>query len=84
MLVDRFTVWRQGAAAVWLEPGGARMLTDRQYRGARPWVPPDPRRRQARGETGEGGSDQRQDPPLSVAVPKSRGRSPAWNHEISE
>jgi competence protein ComEC len=41
-LVDRFTVWRDGAAAVWLEPGGARVLTDRMMRGARPWVPPPP------------------------------------------
>lgn len=38
-LVDRFTVWREGAVAIWLEPGGARVLTDRAERGARPWVP---------------------------------------------
>ena len=38
-LVDRFTVWREGAAAIWLEPGGARILTDRADRGDRPWVP---------------------------------------------
>ena len=38
-LVDRFTVWREGAAAIWLEPGGARILTDRAERGDRPWVP---------------------------------------------
>ena len=38
-LVDRFTVWRQGAAAIWLQPGGARVLTDRDLRGDRPWVP---------------------------------------------
>ena len=47
-LVDRFTVWRQGAAAVWLEPGGVRLLTDREHRGVRPWVPPEPRPRAAR------------------------------------
>jgi competence protein ComEC len=42
-LVDRFTVWRQGAAAIWLQPTGrARVLTDREARGARPWVPPPP------------------------------------------
>jgi competence protein ComEC len=41
-LVDRFTVWRNGAAAVWLEPSGARVLTDRTERGVRPWVPPPP------------------------------------------
>ncbi|HEX3991513.1 MAG TPA: ComEC/Rec2 family competence protein [Acetobacteraceae bacterium] len=45
--VDRFTVWRDGAVAIWLEPHGARVLTDREYRGARPWVipPPKPRAR---------------------------------------
>jgi competence protein ComEC len=41
-LVDRFTVWRNGTAAVWLAADGARILTDRAARGARPWVPPPP------------------------------------------
>ena len=41
-LVDRFTVWRNGATAIWLDAGGARILTDRAYRGIRPWVPPPP------------------------------------------
>ena len=41
-LVDRFTVWRDGAVAIWLEPDGARILTDRAERGTRPWVPPPP------------------------------------------
>ncbi len=41
-LVDRFTVWRDGPAAIWLEPGGVRVLTDRAARGDRPWVPPPP------------------------------------------
>jgi len=41
-LVDRFTVWRDGPTAIWLEPGHARILTDRADRGARPWVPPPP------------------------------------------
>jgi competence protein ComEC len=44
-LVDRFTVWRQGATALWLDPGGPRILTDREARGDRPWVPPPPRPR---------------------------------------
>jgi competence protein ComEC len=44
-LVDRFTVWRDGAVAIWLDAGGARVLTDRAERGARPWVPPPPRPR---------------------------------------
>jgi competence protein ComEC len=41
-LVDRFTVWRNGATAIWLDGGRARILTDRAYRGDRPWVPPLP------------------------------------------
>jgi len=41
-LVDRFTVWRYGATAIWLDRTHARILTDRTYRGARPWVPPLP------------------------------------------
>ncbi len=41
-LVDRFVVWRNGSAAIWLEPSGARVLTDRMERGDRPWVPPPP------------------------------------------
>jgi competence protein ComEC len=44
-VIDRFTVWRDGAHAVWLEPGGARILSDRAERGRRPWVslPPEER-----------------------------------------
>ena len=42
-LVDRFTVWRNGSAAIWLEPNGARIVTDRAERGDRPWVPPPPK-----------------------------------------
>ena len=41
-LLDRFTVWRDGAAAVWIEGDGVRVLTDRAVRGDRPWVPPPP------------------------------------------
>ena len=41
-LVDRFAVWRNGSAAIWLESGGARIVTDRMERGDRPWVPPGP------------------------------------------
>ena len=39
-LVDRVTARMQGSVAIWLEPGGARLLTDRMMRGDRPWVPP--------------------------------------------
>lgn len=41
-VVDRFTVWRHGAHAIWLDAGGARVVSDRDWRGARPWVPPPP------------------------------------------
>jgi competence protein ComEC len=44
-LVDRFVVWRKGSAAIWLEPDGVRIVTDRTERGERPWVPPPPRPR---------------------------------------
>jgi competence protein ComEC len=37
-LVDRYTVWRYGAVAVWLRPGGVEVVSDRSLRGARPWV----------------------------------------------
>jgi competence protein ComEC len=43
--VDRFTVWKDGATAIWLEPHGARVLTDREDRGERPWVAPPPKPR---------------------------------------
>jgi competence protein ComEC len=43
-LIDRFTVWRHGAYAVWLRPGGAVIVSDHDVRGDRPWVPvPVPR-----------------------------------------
>ena len=41
-LVDRFTVWRDGAQAVWLRPEGPFVLSDRMERGVRPWVPAAP------------------------------------------
>ncbi|HQT80181.1 MAG TPA: ComEC/Rec2 family competence protein, partial [Rhodopila sp.] len=46
-LVDRFTVWRAGSAAIWLDRDGVRVLTDRMVRGRRPWVPPLPAKRAA-------------------------------------
>jgi competence protein ComEC len=50
-LVDRFTVWRYGSAAIWLDRDGARVLTDRTERGDRPWVPPPPHARKAAAPT---------------------------------
>ena len=40
--LDRFSVWRDGAHAVWLTADGPLILSDRANRGARPWVPPLP------------------------------------------
>jgi competence protein ComEC len=40
VVVDRFSVWRDGAHAVWLDP--PRVVSDRAWRGDRPWVPPRP------------------------------------------
>jgi competence protein ComEC len=34
-VVDRFSVWRDGPHAAWLEPSGPRVLSDRAARGAR-------------------------------------------------
>jgi competence protein ComEC len=42
ILIDRFSVWRDGAHAVWLLPSGAHVMSDRAWRGERPWVPPPP------------------------------------------
>lgn len=44
--IDRFSVWRDGATAIWLTGAGPRILSDRAHRGDRPWVPgpPTPRR----------------------------------------
>ena len=51
-LVDRFTVWRNGAYAIWLDAGVAGLLSDRAERGVRPWVPPPPQpRRRKVGES---------------------------------
>jgi len=38
-VVDRIDSWRQGAIALWLEPGGVTIESTNQSRGDRPWVP---------------------------------------------
>jgi competence protein ComEC len=43
LVVDRFSLWRNGAHAAWMGPGV--ILSDRAWRGDRPWVPPEPRPR---------------------------------------
>ncbi len=44
-VLDRFSVWREGAHAVWFGATGVTVLSDRAWRGNRPWVPPPPRAR---------------------------------------
>ncbi len=44
--IDRFSVWRNGAHAAWLGMDGVRVLSDRAYRGDRPWVLKTPTRNQ--------------------------------------
>lgn len=40
--IDRFAMWRDGAQAAWLGGEGVRVVSDRAWRGDRPWVPPVP------------------------------------------
>jgi len=53
LVIDRFSLWREGAHALWIEADGAvRVETVRGARGVRPWVQPLPaprRRGQAEG-----------------------------------
>jgi competence protein ComEC len=42
VVVDRFSVWRDGPHAVWFEAAAVRVVSDRAWRGDRPWVPPMP------------------------------------------
>ncbi|MCR6631744.1 MAG: ComEC/Rec2 family competence protein [Magnetospirillum sp.] len=37
VVVDRFDLWRRGAHALWLNPGGARIETVAGWQGDRPW-----------------------------------------------
>ncbi|WP_291297319.1 ComEC/Rec2 family competence protein [Elioraea sp.] len=42
-MIDRFSVWREGAHAAWFTAdGGVRVVSDRALRGDRPWVAPAP------------------------------------------
>lgn len=44
--IDRFTVWRSGAHALYLDADGIRIETSRGLQGARPWtITPEPRRK---------------------------------------
>ncbi|HLI11386.1 MAG TPA: ComEC/Rec2 family competence protein [Alphaproteobacteria bacterium] len=39
IVIDRFDLWREGAFALWLEPGRVRVESVRDSRGDRPWAP---------------------------------------------
>jgi len=48
LVIDRFDLWRRGAHALWLRPGGVRIETVADVQGNRPWSwHPHPRRRKA-------------------------------------
>lgn len=38
VVIDRFDLWRNGAHALWLAPGGVEVRSVNQARGDRPWV----------------------------------------------
>ena len=38
-VVDRFSVWREGAYAIWLQPDGVKIVSELSVRGIRPWAP---------------------------------------------
>jgi competence protein ComEC len=42
VVIDRFTVWREGAVAAWVTSGHVTLQTDRQVQGTRPWIRPWP------------------------------------------
>ena len=45
LLIDRLALWREGGHAIWLSAAGAESESVREWRGARPWVPPPPERK---------------------------------------
>lgn len=47
-MIDRFSVWREGAHAAWFTADGVRVVSDRALRGDRPWVAPVPVARTSR------------------------------------
>ncbi|WP_246091487.1 ComEC/Rec2 family competence protein [Swingsia samuiensis] len=38
-VIDRFSVWREGAFAIYVNKDKSRILSDRTYRGAHSWIP---------------------------------------------
>ncbi len=50
-VVDRFSVWREGAYAIWLDADGVRIVSELSVRGVRPWAPSPTRRAMPAGLT---------------------------------
>ncbi len=73
-LVDRFTVWREGSQAIWLEPAGPIVSSDRQERGDRPWVPPLPRPRARTNPVVSNREPSRPEPEPSPEIPSEEGQ----------
>jgi competence protein ComEC len=48
IVIDRFDLWRSGAHALWLDPGGVRVESVGSVDGGRPWSRHPPRRSRAR------------------------------------
>lgn len=51
-MIDRFSVWRDGAHAAWFTDTGVQVVSDRSLRGDRPWVAPVPSPRAGRPAAG--------------------------------
>jgi competence protein ComEC len=49
IVIDRFSLWRNGGHALWLDREGVRVESVREERGIRPWVAPLPTPRNRRG-----------------------------------
>lgn len=51
IVIDRFSLWREGGHAVWLDEGAVRAQSVRDSRGERPWVLPLPEPRHKRAKS---------------------------------
>jgi competence protein ComEC len=51
IVIDRFSLWRNGGHALWLDRDGVRVENVREERGIRPWVAPLPTPRNRRGDS---------------------------------
>ena len=72
-VIDRFDLWRNGAHALWLRPGGVRVLSVRAARGDRLWAhgPSARKAKQAQARAGDEGGTGRELRRTAGAVPSS-------------